>query len=55
MGESIGMEDPDRDPALVVLRCEACGDTFPVERGKDDPACPSCGSEDVHDAGEPLL
>lgn len=56
MGESTGMEDRDNpSPALLVLRCEACGDTFPVEERDAEPGCPSCGSADLHEAGEPLL
>ena len=43
------------DPTLVVLRCGACGDTFPVHRPVEGSTCPSCGSEDVHEASEPLL
>ena len=54
MGESTRMEDSEED-ALVVLRCEACGDTFPAHKGEDGATCPSCGSHDVHEAGEPLL
>jgi rRNA maturation endonuclease Nob1 len=50
------MTKPGTDDAdLIVLRCSACGDTFPVHRGEEATACPSCGSEDVHPASEPLL
>lgn len=39
---------------LIVWRCDACGDTFPLHDG-DSPVCPSCGNDDVHHATEPLL
>lgn len=39
---------------LVVMRCAVCGDTFPLHEG-DDRICPTCGSDDLHDAHEPLL
>ena len=43
------------DPDVVVVRCGACGDTFPVHEPVEGSTCPSCGSEDVHQASEPLL
>ena len=49
-----GSSDPP-DPTLLVLRCGACGDTFPVHGSVEVSTCPSCGSEDVHEASEPLL
>ncbi|MFN2491120.1 MAG: hypothetical protein ABR529_15595 [Actinomycetota bacterium] len=39
---------------LVVLRCERCGDVFPLHAGERR-ACPSCGAGDIADAAEPLL
>ena len=38
---------------LVVLRCGKCGDTFPSTEKLA--RCPSCGSDDVREATEPLL
>jgi Zn finger protein HypA/HybF involved in hydrogenase expression len=39
---------------VIVLRCKACGDTFPAH--DDEPIkCPTCGSDDAEVAGEPLL
>jgi rRNA maturation endonuclease Nob1 len=40
---------------LIVLRCGACGDTFPVHARDEATTCPTCGSADVHEASEPLL
>ena len=52
------MTAPDRkrdsEAAIVVFRCESCGDTFPAHRG-DHPTCPTCKSTKVHEAHEPLL
>lgn len=39
---------------LIVLRCGTCGDTFTLHTG-DVRVCPTCGSDDVHEAHEPLL
>ena len=65
MGESTGMgtseagseerSSDEGDTTLVVLRCGACGDTFPAHEPVDGAGCPSCGSADVHKASEPLL
>jgi hypothetical protein len=44
---------PPADDDLVVLRCGACGDTFPASTGSR--ACSKCGSRHVHVASEPLL
>jgi rRNA maturation endonuclease Nob1 len=38
---------------LHILRCADCGDTFPAE--EEAPTCPSCGSDDLRTADEPLL
>lgn len=41
---------------LVVLRCDSCGDTFPVKIERDEEVtCRSCGSTDLGLAHEPLL
>lgn len=47
---------------LVIRRCEACGDTFPihvVRAGEDEEeekiGCPSCGALETVPADEPLL
>lgn len=40
---------------LVIFRCRACGDTFPVDEDITEPACPSCGATSLEVAGEPLL
>ncbi|HYN36128.1 MAG TPA: hypothetical protein VEV82_04045 [Actinomycetota bacterium] len=45
----------DDEPVLVVLKCEDCGDTFPTRSDAESAVCPSCGSENVHEAHEPLL
>jgi rRNA maturation endonuclease Nob1 len=66
MGESTGMgtseagsseerSSDEGDATLVVLRCAACGDTFPAHEPAEGGTCPSCGSADVHKASEPLL
>jgi Zn finger protein HypA/HybF involved in hydrogenase expression len=60
-----GDEGPDRsgsaegreaegEAALVVVRCDSCGNTFPIHEG-DDTGCPECGSAATHPATEPLL
>ena len=46
--------DNDGGRGVIVFRCEGCGDTFPLH-GADDPVCPTCGSRELHVAGEPLL
>lgn len=46
-------QPPEEHDALVVLRCRRCGDTFPVESKLE--LCPSCGSDEVDVAHEPLL
>ena len=48
------MEPDPGSGDVSVLRCGDCGDTFPT----DDTAgakCPSCGSDDLNLATEPLL
>ncbi|CAN5572601.1 hypothetical protein BH24ACT26_BH24ACT26_21750 [soil metagenome] len=56
-GEQHCSDAPDagrEPPALVVLTCRRCGDTFPAEL--EGPAsCPLCGGEDADVATEPLL
>jgi rRNA maturation endonuclease Nob1 len=42
------------EEALVVLRCGACGDTFPSDDA-ENARCPSCGATEVEQATEPLL
>ncbi|HYY44182.1 MAG TPA: hypothetical protein VE975_03220 [Actinomycetota bacterium] len=44
---------PEKD-AVVVLRCETCGDVFP-EHVSGIESCPSCGGTNLDVAGEPLL
>lgn len=44
----------DPAPEVVVLRCDACGDVFPV-RDRAPAVCPSCGSTELVEAAEPLL
>jgi DNA-directed RNA polymerase subunit RPC12/RpoP len=39
---------------IVVYKCSACGDVFPLHEG-DDRVCPSCGSVAIEVAHEPLL
>ncbi len=39
---------------LVVMRCTVCGDTFPLH-AEDRRLCPSCASDQLVDATEPLL
>ncbi len=39
---------------LVVMRCTVCGDTFPLQ-ADDRRVCPSCASDQLVDATEPLL
>jgi predicted nucleic acid-binding Zn ribbon protein len=31
----------------VVYRCDACGETFDVDTGVDDPSCTACESTEV--------
>jgi rRNA maturation endonuclease Nob1 len=31
----------------IVYRCDACGETFDVGVGVDDPSCDACGSTEV--------
>ena len=40
---------------VVILRCRSCGDTFPVDDAEGLPKCPSCDSDLLEVASEPLL
>jgi rRNA maturation endonuclease Nob1 len=44
----------DESIVLVVLACDACGDTFPAVAGQDR-RCRNCGSDSLQIASEPLL
>ncbi len=49
------VEEPNApEPAILVLRCSRCGDTFPAKIG-EDVVCPSCRGEELEPASEPLL
>jgi Zn finger protein HypA/HybF involved in hydrogenase expression len=39
---------------LLIYRCERCGDVFPLHEDQQL-RCPTCGSDEVHLASEPLL
>ena len=52
-----GAKDSERhvaSPALVVFKCDTCGDTFPAHE-REHPPCPTCGGAIVNPAHEPLL
>lgn len=46
----------DEHLELVIMRCDVCGDTFPIAiEGDEEVKCRNCGSEDLGLAHEPLL
>lgn len=46
--------EPGAGDDIAVLRCPACGDTFPTDAA-DAARCPSCGGQGAEPASEPLL
>ncbi|MBA3348998.1 MAG: hypothetical protein H0T12_00435 [Actinobacteria bacterium] len=53
MEGSNGPEPELPEHAFTVMRCSACGDTFPAEGTVS--SCRTCGSAEIATAVEPLL
>ena len=53
--EAVERERPEAvERGFAVMRCSACGDTFPVDEVVQA-GCRTCGSKEVARAAEPLL